>query len=199
MSQKDFILNEILEVKNFIFRFLRHPIQEIKTVPDWHWYRIVGLHVAVAAISGALAGLVEKKISFSIIAGLFITPILTGILLGVATTFFYYSFQIVLQKTVSVRKLATILVLAHIPQMILQIASGLVPFIFLIGMAFTAVLLLVAFTRNFQIEKKMAVRLIGSLYAVFVALWLWNQASSARFEKGWNPDRMEAPEVHLGN
>ena len=198
MSRKDLILNEILEVKNFLNKFLRHPMTEIKSVPDWHWYRLIGLHATLAAICGALTGLVEKKISFSIIAGLILTPILTMITLGVATLFFYYCFQIFVQKTVSVRKLATVIVLANIPQMILQVVSGYVPPITLVGMAFTALLLLVGFVENFQIDRKMAMRLIGGLYAIFIALWLWNQASSARFEKSWNSDRMEAPEVHLG-
>lgn len=198
MSRKDLILNEILEVKNFLFHFLRHPLTEIKSAPQWHWYRIIGLHVTVAALSGAIAGLLEKKIIFSIVAGLFLTPILTSIFLGVAAVFFYYCFQLFLKQTFSFKKICTILVLAYIPQMVLQIVSAYVPPVFLVGMAFTAILLVLGFTGNFQIERKKATQIVGSLYAIFAILWLISQASNARFENGWNPDRMEAPEVRLG-
>lgn len=198
MSRKDHLLNEFYEVKSFLNQFLRHPIDQIKNVPDWHWYRLIGVHGTLAALTGALRGFVDKKISFSIIAGLFVSPVLTLISLTVASLFFYYTFQIFLQKTVSPRRLFTVIMLANIPQLILQIVSGYVPPISLVGMAFTAMLLLVGFAENFQIEKKMALRLIGSIYALFLALWIWDRVNSAQLEKTWNSDRNPAPEVHLG-
>lgn len=198
MSRKDHLLNEFYEVKIFLNRFLRHPINEIKNVPDWHWYRLIGVHSVLAALSGALRGFVDQKISFSIVAGLFISPILTLISLAVASLFFYYTFQIFLQKTVSPRRLFTVVMLANIPQLLFQIVSGYVPPISLVGMAFTALLLLVGFAENFQLEKRIVIRLIGFIYALFLALWIWGRVSSSQLEKNWNQDRYSAPEVKLG-
>lgn len=199
MIQKEFLLREALEVKQHLVRFLRHPVTEIKNIPDWSWGRVLGLQVSLAAVTGALAGLVEKKISLSIIVGLFISPILTLITLGISTLFFYYCFQIFAEKTVSVRRLFTLILFASIPQYIFQIVSSYVPPITLVGMAFAAYLLLVGFVENFQIQKKMALKMIVTLYVLFFLIWFSDQASKMeRWNRSWGPDRIEAPEVELG-
>ena len=198
MSRKDHLLKEFYEVKNFLIHFLRHPIMEIKNVPDWHWYRLIGVHCALSALAGALGGLVDKKFSFLIIAGFFYKPILTLTSLAIGTLFFYYIFQIFLQKTVSIRRLFTLVMLASIPQLLFEIVSGYVPPISLVGMAFTALLLLVGFSENFQIEKKFVVRILSGLYALFFLLWVWQRVNSARMEQTWNLERHIAPKVELG-
>jgi len=199
MIQKEFLLREALEVKQHVVRFLRHPLVEIKQIPDWTWGRVIGLQIAVAATTGALTGLIEKKNSFSIIAGLMLAPILTMITLGISVLFFYYCFQIFAEKTVSARRLFTLVLFANIPQFIFQIAASYVPPITVVGIAFTAYLLLIGFVANFQIDKKLALKMIVTLSAIFFGLWAWDQASkSSRWEKSWSSDRIEAPEVELG-
>jgi len=198
MSRKEFLLNEALEVKKTLVQFLRHPMTEIKNVPDWHWPRIIGLHVVVTAFTAALTGLVEQKLSFSILFGLFLTPLFTLITFGIMTLFFYYCFQIFAERTISIRKLFTIILFASIPQLFLRIIEAYVPPITLVGMAFTALLLMVGFVENFLLPRKLIVRLIAILYAILFTIWIWDQITSSRMEKNWSHDRIEAPEVELG-
>lgn len=194
----DDVINEILDTKRVLLRFLRHPVREIRSLPDWDWRRILFLQISVTAFTGALAGLIDKKISLSILVGLFTMPLLTLISLSISTLFFYYCFQIFANLTVSLRKLFILILFANIPYFIFQVLAGYVPPITLVGLAFTAFLLLVGFVDSFRIEKKLAVRIIGSLYALIFCLWILEQVNSTRWEKNWNSDSYEAPEVELG-
>lgn len=192
------ILTECHDAKDCLIRYLRNPVLEIKNLPDWSWPKLILFHSAIAAVSGALAGFVEKKFSLSILGGFILSPILTLVTLGVATAFFYYCFQIFAGQTVSLKKLFTVTMFANFPQLILQIVAGYVPPVTLVGMAFTAFLLLVGFVENFKLDRKLTAKFVGGLYAVFVVMWLWNQASSVRFDKSWNSEKISAPEVRLG-
>jgi hypothetical protein len=199
MSRKEKILREALETKQHLMRFLRHPMVEIKQIPDWSWERLISLQVIVAATTGTLAGLVEKKSTLSIVAGLFLSPILTMPTLGIATLFFYYCFQIFAHQTVSMRRLFTLILFASIPMFIFQIISGYVSLISMVGLAFAAYLLWIGFQSNFQIAKKLALQMIVTLYATFFLIWGYNVINtSSRWEKNWGSEKIEAPEVELG-
>lgn len=193
------LLADFYDIKTHFIRFLRHPLQEIQALPNWHWEKLIAFQIFLAAASGALGGLLEKKYIVSLFFGLFISPILTLITLGIATLFFYYCFQIFLKLTVSLRTLFTLILFANIPQFIFQIISNLFPPITLFGIAFTAALLIIGFITHFNIEKKKATQLVVALYALFFAVWLTNQvANSDKFDRSWSPETIEAPEVNLG-
>jgi hypothetical protein len=66
-------------------------------------------------------------------------------------------------------------------------------------MAYTAFLLWIGFVSNFQIDRKVALKMIGILYAIFFVFWIWGLVnSSSRWERSWNSEHIEAPEVELG-
>ncbi len=194
----EFLLQEALALKSVLLRFLRHPLEEIKNVPDWQWSRILILHVAIAASTGALSGLAEQRVLFGIVAGFFFKPFVTLTLMGISSLFFYYCFQIFAEMTVSFRRLFTVVLFANIPQFLFQTIEGFVPPIALVGMAFTALLLLVGFVENFKLNRKLAIRLLSFLYVIFFVLWIWNNFNSAKFERAWRTDSSDAPEVELG-
>lgn len=188
--------NEIREIKSYLIPFLKNPMVQIKSIPDWTWTRLIWLQMCLAAGTGALTGLVEHKISWSIILGAFVSPILTLITLSVASLFFYYCFQIFSERTLHTRKLFTVVLLANIPQFIFQIVASYIPPIYLVGLAFTGILLLVGLVENFQLDKKLTIKIISVLYAIFLTLWVWNRISAMKSDH-W--DRSEnIPAVELG-
>lgn len=196
---KDQFINELLDVKKVLLTYIKHPIQQIKYLPDWHWPKLILVQAAFTAVCGALAGLLEEKIIFSVIAGLISMPFITLVTVAVSSLFFYYCFQIFADKTVSFRKLFTIVFFANIPHFIFQIASGYLPPVILVGLAFTALLLVVAFTEHFVVEKKLVIRIIAALYAIFFVIWIIGRINSSRIENEWGSDiKIEAPEVELG-
>lgn len=194
---KDQLRQEIIESKNVLLQFLRHPLVQMKQMPDWTWKRLFLVLIIIASGTGGLAGFLEKKIILSIIAGLILTPILTAIQITVASVFFYYLFQIFADKTVSFRQLFTVVLFAFIPQLVLNIAVGYVPPIALVGMLFTALLLIVGFVENFQLSRKLVLRMVAILYVIFFLIWIWGRISSSKLETTWH-EQNNAPEVHLG-
>ena len=87
---------------------------------------------------------------------------------------------------------------ANIPFFIFQIVSSHIPPINLVGLAFAAVLLIVAFVDNFQLPKKFITRLMAVLYILFLVAWVWGRVEN-RLDKTFKTDGLkDYPEVRLG-
>lgn len=188
----------LLESKDVLYRYLKHPIQEIKHLPDWSWEHLLLFHTAVTAATGCLGGIFYKS-PFSILTQSIIMPIFTFILIMVSCFFFYYSFQIFAQKSVPFRQLFQTVLFANIPFFIFQIGSTYLPILTMMGLAFTALLLIVAFVEKFGIQKKTVMRLILGLYIIFFIIWLMQHLDGSRLDKDWQKSKAsDAPEVKLG-
>ncbi len=196
---KEKLLRDFYDYKAHLLRFLRHPLEEIQTLPDWDWQKLITFQILLSAATGVIGGFTEKKIIFSIFFGLFISPIIIFVSIGIATLFFYYAFQIFVKKTIAWRSLFTLILFANIPLIIFRIISAFFPPITLFGLAFAAALLVIGFVLHFGIEKKRALQLVVSLYALFFVTWLYSQINTSRqFDRSWSPEKIEAPEVELG-
>jgi len=172
-------------------------MSEIVKIPDWSWQRLLLFQIVFTMATGALGGLISLHI-FSIITQMILVPILTLITLSVSCLFFYYSFQIFADRTLGYRQLFGTVFFANIPFFIFQIVSIYLPPVSLVGLAFTAMLLVVAFVDRFMIPKKIVVRLIGALYVVFIAIWIGQKIEGSKMDKSWRAERTQAPEVKLG-
>jgi hypothetical protein len=188
---------ELLECKEFLLTFLRHPLKEIVNVPDWSWRRLLLFQITLTMATGALGGLLSLHI-FSIITQMILMPVLTLITLMVCCLFFYYSFQIFADRTISFRSLFGTVLFANIPFFIFQIVSVHFSPVALVGLGFTALLLIVAFVDRYLITKKIVIRLIGALYVLFFAIWVAGRIDGSRIDKSWKTERSMAPEVKLG-
>lgn len=194
---KDLLLNDFLDVKRSILSFLRSPVQGIQKTPDWPWPKILATHIVFAAACGFIAGFLEDNILRSTLGGIFIMPILTIIFSFASSLFFYYSFQIFAGKTVSFRKIYTIVLFANFPNFIFQIISTALPPVTLIGLGFAALLIIVGFVENFQLTRKLVTRIILVPYILFFVLWIKARIDSNSYVESWQK-KYEAPEVHLG-
>ena len=187
-----------LESKDVLLRYLRHPIQEIRHLPDWSWEHLLLFHVVVTAVTGLLGGVASKS-PFSALTQAIITPVFTMILIAVSCFFFYYAFQIFAQKSVPFRQLFQTVLFANIPFFIFQIAATYLPLLTMLGLAFTALLLIVAFVEKFSIAKKTVMSMILGLYVIFFIIWLMGRFDGSRIDKDWQKNRgSDAPEVKLG-
>ena len=169
-------------VFNYIFNYLRNPVERIKTLPDWNWSTLLITLIVVSIISGVLTGLVPPNF-FRLMGGIIISPIVGVTTTGLGALFIYYYFQVYEKRTCSFRKLFTLLLFANIPFFIFQVGSELIPPITLVGFAFTALLLAVGLTENFQMEKRRSIRLVTILLAIVFILWLWNRIDISRLER----------------
>lgn len=196
---KEHLQSEIVELKNFLVPFIRHPLVQIQNIPFWEWSRIILLQLLLTPAIGALKGFAtQEKIFSSVLGGFFSFPILTLITMMISTLFIYYSFQIFCSETLSFRRLYLIVLLANIPFFLIQVISVLFQPLILLGLAFSTLLVITGITANFKIEKKLVIKIIGSLYLIYALIWTAGKVNSMRFDRNFESSRDEAPEVYLG-
>lgn len=170
------------EVIQYILNYLRHPIEKIKSLPDWNWPLLIMTLVTLSIISGVVTGLVPPNF-FRIMGGIIVSPIVGVVTTFIGSLFIYYYFQVFEKRTCSLRKIFTLLLFANIPFFIFQVGSELLPPITLVGFAFTAMLMAVGLTENFQMDKRRALRLVTILFAIVFLIWLWNRIDISRLER----------------
>lgn len=170
------------EVIRYITNYLRHPVEKIKTLPDWNWPLLMITLISMSIASGVLTGLVPPNF-FRIMGGVIISPIVGVVTTFIGALFIYYYFQVFEKRTCSLRRIFTLILFANIPFFIFQVGSEILPPITLVGFAFTALLMAVGLTENFQMEKRRALRLVTILFAIVFIIWLWNRIDISRLER----------------
>ncbi|PWU21938.1 MAG: hypothetical protein C5B49_01870, partial [Bdellovibrio sp.] len=162
-------------------RFLSHPVREIRSLPDWSWRELFFNQVALTSATGAIAGFLKTSI-LSVAQGMIVVPVITSVTILVGSLFFYFLFQIMAGQTLPFRKLIELMFFANIPFFIFQTVAYFFPPISLFGLAMSAMLLIVGFVENFQLERKIVIRTIVGVYALFILVWLWSRIEALRFE-----------------
>lgn len=176
--------------------YLRNPIHGIQNLPDWGWPELFLHIVVVTAITGSLAGLVATSFA-STVYGLVMIPIISVILIMIGAAFFYYFFQVFAGRSLSIRKMVTVIFFANVPFFVFQIASEYFPPISLIGLAFTGFILIAGLTTQFELPRRLVTRAVVSVYVLFLVVWIVGRLDSIRFERSMN-ESLRAPPVHLG-
>ena len=163
-------------------KFVIHPIQEIKHLPDWNWTRVLTLQIILSLVSGLLSALVRTEFSTwkllqAVVVFAFIST-LTGLVLA---SFFYYYFQVFEKRTVSFIKLAIVVFLSTTVFYLFHSVAGLLIFFDILGMLFTGILLVIGLTENFQMPKKNSIRLVCVLLVLIFSVWVTGQIHNSRF------------------
>ncbi|MFN8944733.1 MAG: YIP1 family protein, partial [Pseudobdellovibrionaceae bacterium] len=125
MSQpQDFNIGQFLkdEFRRLII-YLRNPIQGIHTLPDWSVQQTLLRQCLLAFVSGALSGFLSFQF-FAFLYGIFLFPLIAITAAPILALFFYYYFQIYERRSVSYKKLFSMVVLANITFFIFHIASN---------------------------------------------------------------------------
>jgi hypothetical protein len=188
--------NDIRDTCESILKFLRHPIEQVKFIPDWSWRRVLISICVLSALSGFLKNLI---IGSSLIAVLSIisNPILTLLMILTSCVFFYYSLQVFLNKTVDFKKLFVLLFFANLPLIFFQVLAEVIAPVTLIGLLFSCFITIVGIHENFGVEKKWAFRIVGAAYGVLFAVWIAGQIKSLRLEEKFESKIDKAPMVEL--
>lgn len=192
MQKSDFV-----EYKNYLIKFLKQPLTEINSLPDWPWEKLLVFQIIVTGSCGAISAVLEKSF-LGILGRVIMTPISSLIVIGATTFLFFYLLQIVFQLVVTFKNLYTLILFSSIPFFILQILSSLVSPIILISLAFTALLLIKGITETYKLPKKVILKLVGGFYLALILMWLWGKFEATRGDKYVRTLQIEAPEVKLG-
>lgn len=196
MVQRLFSAEYIRNSLRLLTDYLRNPILGIQRLPEWGWDELLFHVIAFTAVTGSIAGLVQSSVG-NILYGLLIIPLVTFVLILVGGFFFYFFFQVFAGRTLSLRKIMTLIFFANIPFFIFQTVAVYFPPISLIGLAFTGFILITGFTSVFGLERRLVSRTILLVYAMFALVWLWSRLDAINFEKSMNQS-LKAPPVQLG-
>jgi Yip1 domain len=172
----------LVEALKTLPRFLRHPTQGMRTLPDWDWPTMLVLHGAFAAAIGLTCGLLERRI-LSMISGLLIQPFQTLVLSALLAAFFYYVFLFFEQKALAFRSLYTHVAFASLPTLILQVPGVFVPSVMLVGVLSSLGLLWVGFTHNYQVDASRLKKILLGLLALYLLVWALELISSDKRQK----------------
>ncbi len=166
----------------FILEFLKNPIQNISRLPAWSWKKTVLINVILSIIAGTLNGLIPPNI-YNIAFGLLFMPLITFLLTHILAGFFYYYFQVFEKRSVDFLNLLKMVVLSNVPFLILHSLTSLLPPLTLLGLAFSALLLIVGLTESFSLDRSRAIKLVSALYIMVFIVWLWEKVDTRRLSR----------------
>lgn len=189
--------NSIRQFALVYLRFLKNPMAEIRHLPDWSWRNQILNQLVVTAATGAASGLLQKN-ALSIIQGIILVPIITAITIFVATLFFYFFFQVFGGVTLPFRRLMELIFFANIPFFIFQTVTHWFPPISIFGLAISGLLMIVGLCDNFQLQRRMVIRTVAGVYALFVLVWAWSRFEATKSETRLNRDLESVPAIELG-
>lgn len=175
ISFKDKVKDRCLTLLNFF----KHPIRQMRYLPDWPWQELIFLMGAFAAACGVLQGIVGGRL-LNIIASTLFLPIVVLIFVGMFSGFFYYVFLYFYRRELDFKKVFTNVMFASLPAVVLSILSPLLTPLNLIGVLTAAFLLVVGFSENFNLPKKKIAKLIAGLSLIYLIFWIY---SSISFQK----------------
>ena len=164
-SQKQLVL-----LFNYLVDFIRHPFDEIKNIPEIQWKALIIFQFCLISFSVIVSNLLAP---FAIsITHMIISLVSSLLATALISIFFHYLFLIICYKSLNFIKIYSLVLFAHIPLAIFHLASSLFPPSDLIGLGFSAFLMFTGLTERFNIEKRLASKVILILYSVFSIYWM---------------------------
>jgi hypothetical protein len=170
MSANRFSFLTVSDLPVLITEFLRSPFERIKRPFRLTWSAAIALQILVASLAGALAGTVDNSWAEAGISAL-VFPIIGLMTAATVTLFLYYYFSLFASTFLEIRRLYSIVIVAHLPFFIIHALSGFLPPLDLIGFAFASALLTVGLVEQFSLPHKTVITLCASLFVAFSALW----------------------------
>lgn len=160
---------ELTSLFTYLWDFIRNPVQEIKSIPRIQWKSLIAFQFCLSTFSVVFSNLLAPyAISIRYI---FISLVVSLMATGLVSIFFYYFFLIIYEQRFKFIKIFTLVLFAHIPFAIFHLVSYFFPPADLFGLAISAMLMIVGLVENFQTPKKVAMRLMLTLYMVFFIYW----------------------------
>lgn len=148
-------------------RFLKNPIQGMRDLPDWEWPILLALQALLGLVCGLLAAFLSGSLIL-IITSIVIAPLSTLAVNLILSGFFYYTFLFFFKSEVSYKLIVTHLLFASIPVLLCNVISPVIPFIGVIGVVASALLLYVGFRENLRADEKKLKILLGGLIGFYL-------------------------------
>lgn len=186
------VSEELPSLFQYLWALLKNPVQEIQNIPKINWPTLVIFQFCLSLVSVVVSNLLAPfAISFT---NVLISLIIALLATALVTLFLYYFFLILFQRQLSFISIFTLVLFAHIPFAIFHLAAYFFPPVDLIGLGISALLMVIGLVENFNLPRKICIRLMISLYAVFFVYWSISLVTSRNHREDSKPkslDRLE--------
>lgn len=150
--------------------FAKNPIQGMRQLPSWDWPELIILQCTFAVACATLKNIVDRDV-IGFFVDFILSPISAVAVVGVITSIFYYGFKFMHNREVGFLPLYTNMVFAAIPFQITNILSKFVPWIHLVGLGASLILLHVGLVHGFQVAPAKLKRWLIGIYTLFLLSW----------------------------
>ncbi len=179
----------------YLSALIRHPVDEIKRLPDIEWKALLLFQFFLTFTSVVLSNLLAPY-AISLI-NVLISLIASIIAISLICLFFYYFFLILYEKQLSFIKIFSLVLFAHIPFALFHLASAFFPPADLIGLGISAILMIVGLVENFRIPKKLATQIMIGLYSIFFLYWTVNLITMREYRQNTSPQDLDHIEKEI--
>ncbi len=168
-------------LKDYLPKYFKNPIQEIKTAPQ------IDIEIMVITLFGLnlIFGILRSFYSLNLLgflANIIITPLFGCLALLLASLFTYYVLQLWLQKAFPFLHIMSIFYFAYLPGALFFLASIYYPPLFIFGLVLSGSLLTIGLTENLKIEKRMVLMAVSFSFLLFFLFWMYNHFFKASAE-----------------
>ena len=179
----------------YLRAFIRNPVEEIRRLPEIDWKTLVLFQFALCSVSVGISNLLAP---FAIsITSVIISLVASILAIGLASLFFYYFFLILYDQTFEFIKLFSLVLFANIPFAIFHLASAFFPPADLLGYGISGILMIVGLSDNFDVPRKLATRLVISLYAILSIYWVIHMITMQSYSREAAPQNLDQIEQEI--
>lgn len=189
--------NELQTLFSYLFALVRNPVQEIQNLPEIRWKTLIIFQFCLNIISVVLSNVLAPY-AISMV-NITISVVASVLALTLSSLFFYYFFLILYNRQLPFIKIFSLVLFANIPFVIFHIAAFFFPPADLIGLAISALLMVVGLVENFQVPKKLATQLIIGLYFIFFLYWAGNLIVSRDHSESSLPQDLDKIEKEVND
>lgn len=191
------IKQELKILFSYLISLIRNPVQQIKVLPRIHWKTLIVFQFCLCTFSVIFSNLLAPyAIS---ITNVIISLASSIIALSLSSLFFYYFFLIIFNKRISFLKIFTLVLFAHIPFAIFHLAANFFPPADIIGLGISGLLMIVGLVENFDVPKKLSMKLMFALYSIFIVYWMIQIIAFREVQEMSTPQHLDSIEREVQN
>ncbi|MDZ4661754.1 MAG: hypothetical protein SGJ18_09060 [Pseudomonadota bacterium] len=161
----------------YFLKFIRAPIETIKTLPQSRFRCLLLFQVLLSAAFGSLTGVISSR-SWHVWIWLFTFPIIIVIVSSLLSFTLLLTLKIFLRREEPFANLYRLVFVSLFPFTVFFPLLSYLPPLFLVCCALTTLLLIVGLVENFNIPQSLAIKIVGAMGVVFILVWILNQIQS---------------------
>jgi hypothetical protein len=186
---------ELPSLFTYLWALVKNPIEEIKRIPSIEWPTLLIFQFCLSFISVVVSNLLAP-FTISLI-NVMVSLVVAILATGLVSLFFYYFFLLLYSRQMEFIKIFTLVLFAHIPFAIFHLGAYFFPPADLIGLAISALLMVVGLVENFSVPRKLATQLMIGCYSLFFIYWAVHLITMRQHQESTLPQDLDKIEQEI--